>query len=51
MKDLNPLKKDEIKIGQEITCVVVAIEKSNNKVRASVHRLERKKEKKKIASF
>ncbi|WP_088357865.1 30S ribosomal protein S1 [Helicobacter pylori] len=50
-EDLKPLKKDEIKIGQEITCVVVAIEKSNNKVRASVHRLERKKEKEELQAF
>ncbi len=50
-EDLNPLKKDEIKIGQEITCLVVAIEKSNNKVRASVHRLERKKEKEELQAF
>ncbi len=50
-EDLNPLKKDEIKIGQEITCVVVAIEKFNNKVRASVHRLERKKEKEELQAF
>ncbi|WP_231265439.1 30S ribosomal protein S1 [Helicobacter pylori] len=50
-EDLSPLKKDEIKIGQEITCVVVAIEKSNNKVRASVHRLERKKEKEELHAF
>ncbi|XNZ27426.1 30S ribosomal protein S1 [Helicobacter pylori] len=50
-EDLNPLKKDEIKMGQEITCVVVAIEKSNNKVRASVHRLERKKEKEELQAF
>ncbi len=50
-EDLSPLKKDEIKIGQEITCVVVAIEKSNNKVRASVHRLERKKEKEELQAF
>ncbi|GHQ13565.1 30S ribosomal protein S1 [Helicobacter pylori] len=50
-EDLNPLKKDEIKIGQEITCVVVAIEKSNNKVRASVHRLECKKEKEELQAF
>ncbi len=50
-EDLSPLKKDEIKIGQEITCVVVAIEKSNNKVRASVHRLERKKEKEGLQAF
>ncbi len=50
-EDLNPLKKDEIKIGQEITCVVVAIEKSNNKVRASVHRLEHKKEKEELQAF
>ncbi|WP_120878401.1 30S ribosomal protein S1 [Helicobacter pylori] len=50
-EDLNPLKKDEIKIGQEITCVVVAIEKSNNKIRASVHRLERKKEKEELQAF
>ncbi|GAA6848836.1 30S ribosomal protein S1 [Helicobacter pylori] len=50
-EDLSPLKKDEIKIGQEITCVVVAIEKSNNKVRASVHRLECKKEKEELQAF
>ncbi|GAA9745615.1 30S ribosomal protein S1 [Helicobacter pylori] len=50
-EDLSPLKKDEIEIGQEITCVVVAIEKSNNKVRASVHRLERKKEKEELQAF
>ncbi|MDW3558825.1 30S ribosomal protein S1 [Helicobacter pylori] len=50
-EDLNPLKKDEIKMGQEIACVVVAIEKSNNKVRASVHRLERKKEKEELQAF
>ncbi|EMG97392.1 ribosomal protein S1 [Helicobacter pylori GAM120Ai] len=50
-EDLSPLKKDEIKMGQEITCVVVAIEKSNNKVRASVHRLERKKEKEELQAF
>ncbi|GAB0002251.1 30S ribosomal protein S1 [Helicobacter pylori] len=50
-EDLSPLKKDEIKIGQEITCVVVAIEKSNNRVRASVHRLERKKEKEELQAF
>lgn len=50
-EDLSPLKKDEIKIGQEVTCVVVAIEKSNNKVRASVHRLERKKEKEELQAF
>ncbi|GAA9619700.1 30S ribosomal protein S1 [Helicobacter pylori] len=50
-EDLSPLKKDEIKIGQEITCVVVAIEKSNNKVRASVNRLEHKKEKEELQAF
>ncbi|GAA7321044.1 30S ribosomal protein S1 [Helicobacter pylori] len=50
-EDLSPLKKDEIKMGQEITCVVVAIEKSNNKVRASVHRLEHKKEKEELQAF
>ncbi|MBH0262418.1 S1 RNA-binding domain-containing protein, partial [Helicobacter pylori] len=50
-EDLSPLKKDEIKMGQEIACVVVAIEKSNNKVRASVHRLERKKEEEELQAF
>ncbi|TSA86568.1 30S ribosomal protein S1 [Helicobacter mehlei] len=50
-EDLPPLKKEEIKIGDLITSVVVAIEKANNKVRASVRRLERKKEREQLQAF
>ncbi|WP_104712830.1 30S ribosomal protein S1 [Helicobacter cetorum] len=50
-EDLSPLKKEEVQMGEEITSVIVAIEKSNNKVRASVHRLERKKEKEELQAF
>ncbi|PAF44459.1 30S ribosomal protein S1 [Helicobacter sp. 11S02596-1] len=50
-EDLFPLKKEEIKIGDEIGGVVVSIDKANNKVRISVKRLERKKEKEDLKAF
>ncbi|PAF46999.1 30S ribosomal protein S1 [Helicobacter sp. 12S02232-10] len=50
-EDLSPLKKEEIKIGDEIQGVVAHIDKANNKVRVSVKRLERKKEKEDLKAF
>ncbi|BDQ28993.1 30S ribosomal protein S1 [Helicobacter ailurogastricus] len=50
-EDLHPLKKEELKMGDVITGVVVAIEKANNRVRASVRRLERKREQDQLHAF
>ena len=49
--DIYPLKKDEIVSGQEIECVITHIDEENNKVRASVKRLERQKEKETLKAF
>ncbi|PAF42562.1 30S ribosomal protein S1 [Helicobacter sp. 11S03491-1] len=50
-EDLFPLKKEDIKIGDKIQGVVSLIDKNNNKVRVSVKRLERKKEKDNLKAF
>ena len=44
-EDLAPLKKDELEIGQEIEGVISFIDPKNNRLRVSVRRLERQKEK------
>ena len=44
-EDLYPLKKEKIEVGSEIEGVIVAIDKQNNRVRVSVKRLERQKQK------
>lgn len=49
--DIYPLKKDEIVLGQEIECVITHIDEENNKVRASIKRLERQKEKETLKAF
>lgn len=49
--DIYPLKKDEITTGQEIECVIAHIDEENNKVRASIKRLERQKEKETLKAF
>lgn len=49
--DIYPLKKDEIAIGQDIECVIAHIDEENNKVRASIKRLERQKEKETLKAF
>lgn len=41
-EDLDPLKKNEIQIGQEIEAVLMFIDTEANKVRASIKQLERK---------
>lgn len=49
--DVYPLKKEDIAVGQEIECVVAYIDEENNKVRASVRRLERQKEKETLKAY
>lgn len=49
--DIYPLKKDEIVSGQKIECVITHIDEENNKVRASIKRLERQKEKETLKAF
>lgn len=44
-EDIYPLKKEDIKVGENIECVIAHIDEENNRVRASVKRLERQKEK------
>ena len=43
-EDLAPLVKDEIKIGDEVEAVLVHADKSRNRIRLSVKRLERQQE-------
>lgn len=50
-EDLFPLKKEEIKVGDDIEGVVAFIDKAGNKVRVSIRRLERKKEKDELKAF
>ncbi|NLU33899.1 MAG: 30S ribosomal protein S1 [Wolinella succinogenes] len=51
IEDLAPLKKEELNIGDEIEGVISLIDKENNKIRVSVRRLERKKEKESMKAF
>jgi len=47
-EDLYPLKKEEIEIGQKIEAMVSMIDERNNKIRLSVKRADRAKEREKI---
>lgn len=49
--DLYPLKKEELKNGDEIKGILVAIDKQNNRIRVSVKKLERQKQKEEIKAF
>ena len=44
-EDLYPLKKEELKAGDEIEAVISFLDTKNNRLRASVRRLQRMKEK------
>lgn len=50
-EDIYPLKKEEIKLDEETSCVIAHIDEENNKVRASVKKLERQKEKEALKAF
>ena len=50
-EDLAPLKEEEIEKGQKITAVLVFIDAKKDRIRASVKRLERQKEKEALAKY
>lgn len=50
-EDLPPLKKEEIKVGDKINGVISLIDAENNRIRVSVRRLERQKEKANLKNF
>ncbi|WP_300674289.1 30S ribosomal protein S1, partial [Helicobacter sp. UBA3407] len=50
-EDLFPLKKEEIKVGDKINGVVSLIDAESNRIRVSVRRLERQKEKANLKNF
>ncbi len=50
-EDLSPLKKEEIKVGDKINGVISLIDAENNRIRVSVRRLERQKEKANLKNF
>ena len=50
-EDLTPLNEEDIKVGDEIESVVVNIDTKRNKVRLSVKRLEKQKERNALNSI
>lgn len=50
-EDLFPLKREDIKPQDEIECVIAHIDEENNRIRASVKRLEKQKEKENLKAF
>ncbi len=50
-EDLYPLKMEEIEKGQKIQAVLVFIDPKKDRIRASVRRLERQKEKEAVAQY
>lgn len=50
-EDLYPLKKEEIKVGDTINGVISLIDVENNRIRVSVRRLEKQKEKANLKNF
>lgn len=50
-EDLPPLKKEEVKVGDKINGVISLIDAENNRIRVSVRRLERQKEKANLKNF
>ncbi|WP_027327750.1 30S ribosomal protein S1 [Helicobacter pametensis] len=50
-EDLVPLKKEEIKIGDEIEGVVAHIDRQNSRVRVSIKRLDRIKEREQLNQY
>ncbi len=51
LEDLAPLKAEELEKGQEIQAVLVFIDPKKDRIRASVRRLERQKEKEALAQY
>lgn len=50
-EDLPPLKKEELHVGDKIKAALCLIDAQNNRVRASVRRLEKQKEKEHLKQF
>ncbi|WP_034552224.1 30S ribosomal protein S1 [Helicobacter apodemus] len=50
-EDLPPLKKEEIQVGDSINGVISLLDCANNKIRVSIKRLEKQKEKAKLKDF
>jgi len=50
-EDVSPLKIDELKKGDEIEGVIVMLDPSSNKIRLSVRKLERQKEREALNQF
>lgn len=50
-EDLHPKRIDELKVGDSIECVIVSINEVHNKIRASIKRLERQKEKENLKAY
>lgn len=50
-EDLYPLKKEEIQDGQEIEGVISLLDSKSNKIRLSIKRLEKRKEKEHLKEF
>ncbi len=51
LEDLAPLKAEELEKGQEIQAVLVFIDSKKDRIRASVRRLERQKEREALAQY
>ncbi len=49
--DLPPLKKEELAIGDEVEGVLCAIDKQSNRIRVSVKRLDKQKQRDEIKAF
>lgn len=50
-EDLAPLKKEDIKVGDTINGVISLLDAQNNRIRVSVRRLEKQKEKANLKDF
>lgn len=49
--DLGNIKKEDIKIGDSISAALAHVDKKNGKIRVSVKRLDRKKEKQELSQY
>ena len=50
-EDLTPLKKENLKVDDEVVGVISLIDADNNRIRVSVKRLEKQKEKESVKNF
>ena len=50
-EDLFPIKKEDVKVGDKIKGVISLIDTQNNRIRVSIRRLEKQKEKANLKNF